>query len=509
MTVLDVSALATPPDVDAAVCIVGSGSAGATAAWVLAEAGLDVVVLEEGGDFTGPQLTGRDGPMYDQLYMDRGARTTSDLSITVLQGRVLGGGPVINASDVVPMHDGTARHWVKRWGLTDFSPEALAPYRDRALRDLSVNAPAEEQLNTNNRLLREGTRALGWRGEVMAHNRVGCAGTGTCLIGCPLNAKRNTRFVAIPAALEKGARFLTRARAVRIEGADSDVKTVHVWQLDPRGHHERALFHVRARTVVLAANALASAQLLLRSGIGNAHVGRHVSLQPQLPVTALFKQEVRFFRGIPQAYAITQHERFDDQQHGWWGFRIEAIAGTPGIVSTLMPMGGAEGKALMRRYPHVAAVLCLLPDDATSRLEVESNGRLRIHHGMDAELLGRAREAGKAAARAFLAAGAVEVMIPAVPPVVIRKEADLARVDAMDFAPATVPFLSAHQQGGIRYAPSESDGAAAPDGRVYGTRGVYALDSAGYPSSASSHTMTPIMTTARMLAEQLVTLLGR
>jgi choline dehydrogenase-like flavoprotein len=38
---------------------------------------------------------------------------------------------------------------------------------------------------------------------------------------------------------------------------------------------------------------------------------------------------------------------------------------------------------------------------------------------------------------------------------------------------------------------------------VYGTRGVYVLDSSGYPTSSSSHTMTPIITTSRYLARKL------
>ncbi|MFN8544232.1 MAG: GMC family oxidoreductase N-terminal domain-containing protein [Candidatus Binatia bacterium] len=503
-TVVDCSRERVPERLSVEVCVIGSGSGGATVAWELAAAGREVLVLEEGGDYTGPALTERETAMYDQLYMDRGGRTTSDLSVSVMQGRVLGGGGVVNACDVVPIPDGVLRHWQRRYGLTDFAPAALAPYRDRALADLSANRPDEAQLNRNNRLLRAGAQGLGWRGEVMLHNRVGCAGIGACLIGCPLDAKRNPRFVAIPRALEAGARFLTRARAVRLEDASSDIKTIHVRRLDPKGYHEQGELTVRAQIVILAANAIASAQLLLRSGLGNAHVGRHLTLQPQLPILALFDDEVRCFRGIPQAYAITEFENLDDAQHGWWGFRIEAIGGTPGVVATSMPVYGPRAKEIMTRFPNAAMALLLTPDDGVGRVTVEASGRLRIGHELTDEHRGRLRQAARAAARLYLAAGAREVLLPVAPPVFVRSEADLAALDGVDLRPATAPLISAHQQGTVRMAPSERDGGADPDGRVYGTRDVYVFDTSGFPSSASSHTMAPVITVARFLSARLL-----
>ncbi|MFZ5440315.1 MAG: FAD-dependent oxidoreductase [Myxococcota bacterium] len=493
-----------PGDRTVEIAIIGSGYAGATAAWELARAGHEVLVLEEGGDFTGPKLTQRDGAMYDQLYMDRGGRTTSDRSISVLQGRVLGGGGVINASDVVPMHDEVLRHWQRKYGLTGFSPEALAPFRDRALEDLHANEPREDQLNANNRLLRAGTERLGWRGEVMRHNRVDCAGVGTCLIGCPLDRKRNARFVAIPAALEAGATFFTRARVTRLEDAARELKTLRVKRLDAKGYHELDEFTVRAKTVILAANAIGSTALLLRSGVGNARVGRHVSLQPQLPLTARFDEEVRFARGIPQSYAVTQFEQFDHPDHGLWGFRIEAIAGTPGIVGSILPELGRPGLEAMKQFQHMTASLLLLPDSSPGAVRVASNGRLSIDFPFDEALKARLREAIKAAARVYFAAGAREVQVPLVPALRLTSEAELALVDQVPFLPATAPFLSAHQQGGVRMAPSERDGAANPEGLVYGTQRVFVFDSAGFPSSASSHIMAPIIMISRWLCRGLL-----
>ena len=244
--------------------------------------------------------------------------------------------------------------------------------------------------------------------------------------------------------------------------------------------------------------------MLLRSSIGNAHVGRHLMLQPQQPVVARFDEDVRFFRGIPQAYAVTQFEQPATDDRGWWGFRLEAISGTPGIVASLIPDVGERGKSLMTQFPHFAAALLLTPDAGPGVVRVESSGRLRIDYALDDEQRTRIRAAIVAAAKLYLAAGAKEVLVPVSPSVKITSEADLAQVADISLAPATSPLLSAHQMGTVRFAPNAKDGGADPDGQVYGTRGIFVFDSSGFPSSASSHTMTPIITVSHYLSQKLL-----
>ncbi len=501
--IVDLSKWRAPVRIGADVCVIGSGPGGGTAARILAEGGLDVVVLEEGPDRTGTQLTQRDAEMYDQLYMDRAGRATDDLSMSILQGRALGGGSVINVCDVVPIAEPILEYWVRAHGLTDFAPHLLRPHTKAAVEDLFANDPPRNLLSRPNLLLEQAASSLGWRGEYMRHNRVGCQGLGTCMLGCPIDAKRNVRMVSIPAALQAGARFYVRARAVVIDHQSAPDKRVVARSLDEKGYRETGEFEVWAKHVVIAANPTNTAHLLLRSGIGNEYVGRYLSLQPQLPLMVDFDEELRSFDGIPQSYAVTEFERIDAER-GLWGWRIETIFATPGMVSSTMPFFGVAAKAAMRRYAHLAGSLVLVPDAPTGRVVRVTGPRPVITYHHPDEHKRRLREGAKAAARLWLAAGAREVLVPTRPPLRIRSERDIAQIDNLSLDAATAPLVSAHQQGGVRFAPSPRKGAAAPDGEVYGTRGIYVFDSSGFPSSSSSHTMTPIIAVSRYLSHRLL-----
>ncbi|MGB5284157.1 MAG: GMC family oxidoreductase N-terminal domain-containing protein [Polyangiales bacterium] len=503
--IVDLSKEALPASITAEICVIGSGSGGATAARLLAEAGHEVLVLEEGRDLVGPERTQRDGPMYDQLYMDRGGRTSHDLSVSVLQGRVLGGGGVVNTCDVVPIPEGVLRHWTGKYGLEDFAPAQFKRFQQDALADLSANRIPDDMVNKANKLLRDGGEALGFRGEVLMHNRVGCRGLGTCMLGCPVHAKRNPRMVALPKAVEAGARIFTRARAVKISKAKQELKEVTVRTLDPKGYHEQGTFSIRAKIVIVAANAIASAQLLLRSGVGNSHVGQNLTLQPQLAIIGMFDERVAAFDGIPQSYAITEFEEEDNAQFGLWGFRIEGIMGTPGIVSSLLPFSGAPGMEGMAQYDHMAPSLLLVPDAPSGTVEVARDGRLTIRYEQREDHRARLRLAVQTAAKVYLEAGAREVLVPTAPPLTIRSAREAQQAQQLTLAPATAPMISAHQQGTVRFAASERDGGADLNGQVYGTRDVYVFDSSGFPTSASSHTMTPIIASSRMLTTKLLT----
>ena len=62
--------------------VVGSGAGGGLIAGVLAQAGLDVVVLEAGGNFNEPDFTGLELPAFQQLFWRGGPTPSADYNVT-------------------------------------------------------------------------------------------------------------------------------------------------------------------------------------------------------------------------------------------------------------------------------------------------------------------------------------------------------------------------------------------------------------------------------------------
>ena len=78
------------------VCVVGSGAGGGVAAAVLAQAGLDVVVLEAGGYWSERDFDGAERAGLRRLYRGGGAAATDDQGVALIAGACLGGGTVVN-----------------------------------------------------------------------------------------------------------------------------------------------------------------------------------------------------------------------------------------------------------------------------------------------------------------------------------------------------------------------------------------------------------------------------
>ena len=160
-----------------------------------------------------------------------------------------------------------------------------------------------------------GFRALGAELEsVHSYTDANCTSCGSCIQGCPSNAGKSTMNTYIADALARGVLELRANAAVEQVLTDGSEAT-GVEYVDESG--ERHTVHAGA--VVVAGGALNTPQLLIRSGLENASIGRHLGVHPVRLVYGLFDEP----QDAHMVYPITAHcVNFQHDEDG--GYVIEA-----------------------------------------------------------------------------------------------------------------------------------------------------------------------------------------
>ncbi len=333
--------------------VIGTGAGGSIALRELARAGVDAIGLEEGGHHTPRDFDQRESHMIPILFQDQGARTTKDLAIRVLQGRGVGGSTVHNTNLCKRTPDEILDLWTRRYGVEGCTSAEMRPFFERVEQDLSVLPIPEAFLNANNDALRRGVSALGWKGAILSHNRIGCQLSGFCELGCAYDAKQNALKVLIPQALAAGARLYAEVRAERVTHTAGRATGVDAVALGANGE-PRGKVRIDAKVVVLAGSAIGSAAVALASGLPDPEdqIGRDLRMHPGAVVAGAFDERLDSWRGIPQSYECTELLDLGEgsDKRVWI---VPAFAHPIGCASAL-PGFGARHMRAMRQYPRLA-----------------------------------------------------------------------------------------------------------------------------------------------------------
>jgi choline dehydrogenase-like flavoprotein len=494
------------------VCVIGSGAGGAVVAARLAERGARVVVLEEGGAFSPKDFDMREATAYPRLYQERGGRATADLAITVLQGRVVGGTTVVNWTTSLRVADAVLAHWARRHGVEGLDAGALAPHFEAVERRLSVKPDVLEEINANNRTLWDGCAKLGWSRALVPRNVSGCLRLGYCGLGCPLGAKTSMDRTYLPDAVTAGARIYANVRVTRIDAEGRRAIAVHGEARDPATDlptGRRVV--VRPRAVVVAGGAVNSPALLLRSGLDpSGRAGKRTFLHPVVVSVALFPRPIEAWQGAPQSVASSH---FEERGQGRMGFFIETAPIHPMLAGASLGGFGATHGAVMARLANAQALLALCVDgfqegDEGGTVSLRDDGRVRIDYPISPALWEALREGNKAMARIQLAAGAERVLSLHDPPVELRSEADLPKLDAAPWAPARLTLYSAHAMGGCAMGKDPARSVVDSRLRHHGLDNLWVVDGSVFPTSLGVNPQLTIFALARWAAEGIAAKAG-
>lgn len=499
-----------PGQVTCDVAIIGTGAGAGVTAEVLTRAGLDVVLIEEGPLRTSSDFNQREDEAYTSLYQESTTRSNLDNSVTILQGRCVGGSTVVNWTSSFRTPARTLAFWQAEFGLKDLTVESMAPYFAQVESRLAIQ-PWALPPNRNNELLRTGARRLGVSASVIPRNVKGCANLGSCGMGCPVNAKQSMLVTTIPAALQAGARLYHQTRAERLEirnGAVEAVSCVGI-RLDGQAVAGNEM-RVVARHVVVAGGAINSPALLLRSDAPDPHglLGTRTFLHPVAFSSAVYPDAVQGWAGAPQSIFVDHHLDAGPLE-GPIGFKIEATPLHPGLMSVLV---GGIGPALAERvghYPRTQMLLALMrdgfhPEAAGGSVKLNVDGSPVLLYTLTPYVLEGFRRAYLAMAELQFAAGARMVLPYHVHARYSRSWAEArTAIEALEMRPFLAGAGSAHVMGGCRMAGTEAQGVVRPDGTHWQVGKLSVHDGSLFPTSIGANPQVSIYALCTRLAQGL------
>lgn len=508
--VIDAAALERDATRDYDVVIVGSGAGGGVSAEVLAAAGLDVAIVEEGPLASSTEFRMREREAYPRLYQESAGRQTRDRAITILQGRCVGGSTTVNWTSSFRTPAATLAQWREAWGIGSASEAALEPWFARMEQRLAIG-PWPVAPNENNDILRRGCEKLGYSSGTIARNVKGCANLGYCGMGCPIDAKQSMLVTTIPAALDRGATLIQRARVMRLVFDGDRVGACEARGVAGPGATPSAhRLTLRARHFVLAAGAIGSPAILLRSHAADPGLvlGRRTFLHPTVVSAAAMPGTVNGFDGAPQS--IHSDQFLDGAAPGGpMGFKLESAPTHPILAGITLPGFGAQHARWMTKLPHMHVMIALLrdgfhPDSPGGRVVLRPDGSPLLDYPLSAYAWDGVRRAWLAMAEIQFAAGAGEVMPLHDAGISARSWPEArAAIASLPLRPLGPRVMSAHVMGGCAMGPDPRHAVVAESGRHHQYANLSVHDASLFPTSIGANPQLTIYALCARLAAGL------
>jgi len=472
------------------VCVIGSGAGGGVAAAVLAAAGKEVVVLEAGAYFDDADFDGAELEGFQKLYTECGFASTRDHSVGLLAGECLGGGTVVNYCTSFRTPDEIRDEWAAD-GVEWIRGVEYTKSLDAVCARLSVNTE-HNRISKREQILERGLKRLGWHVDAMPRNVIACEQgkvCGYCGYGCAIGAKQSTVKTWLADAQAHGAKFVVETRAEKARTERGAVVGIEAWS--KKGHR----VVVKCKHVIVACGAVHTAALLLRSGLRNAHIGRHLHLHPVSNVSGIFDEEIRPWEGTMQAIYSDEHRNLT----GNYGVKYETTALQPVIAMAVMPWREPRDfRARMAQLKNTSAIGVLLRDRGAGRVTVDREGHPVSSYSLSEFDRRHMRRGFRGAAEILENAGAKRIYSPHAklcsyePGKRGAIQTFVKDMDAAGWDNARVALFSFHIMGTARMGDSPKFSATNPDGEIWEVKNLYVMDGSSFPSASGVNPMISI-----------------
>jgi choline dehydrogenase-like flavoprotein len=453
-----------PDQLRAEIVVIGAGPGGAITAALMAQAGRDVLLVEEG-----PHLSLESAPHFSrdeiaQKYRNGGITVAMGAAkVAYVEGRCVGGGSEVNRGLYQRTPPEVLDGWRKAFAVDALSEAEMRLHHEACERiahvaDLPGPPPPLSQK------LAEGATRLGWTAVAVPRlvSYARDAATGEVH-----GRKQSMSETFVPRFLDAGGRLLAETRALRLS------RHAGRWQIRARqggdGRAPRRL-HVAADTVIVACGATQTPALLRRSGL-TRNIGDTLRFHPMVKAVARFAEEIN---PPGQLDPVHQIKEFDPR------FSLGCSISSPPTLALSMIDHPEHLSEIDRHWRHLAIYYAQVTGGRGTVRPVPGFRDALVRSQYNATDMRDLAAGLRALGECLFAAGAVALYPAIAGAPVLRSPADLARLPAE--LPAGATSLSTFHL--FATCPMGEDPArCATDsfGKVRGADGLYVNDTSLLP----------------------------
>mmetsp|Transcript_19635 Transcript_19635/g.33047 ORF Transcript_19635/g.33047 Transcript_19635/m.33047 type:complete len:608 (+) Transcript_19635:266-2089(+) len=567
---------------DADVVIVGSGAGGGVMAHELVKAGLNVVVLEKGGYHRAQdpfQQWGEAEAMANTLERG-GVLASKDGNIMVLAGSCVGGGTTINWSASFDLPEHVRKEWsdlgLKKFAVNGEYREAYTAinqlmhvnnrfsYRPR---ESTADGSGHDDdpdfvVNGVNHYLWDASLAGGLKPERISRNVKKCVDCGNCLFGCPYGAKQSTvtalleplqtelnkRPSCTPAQSCSSSATASRKtgkltliphcyveRILQRQGQAVGVAgSVNVYDESDTGPFRKPPLRtvklvVTAKIVVASCGAIHTPALLLRSGLKNRKIGKHLTLHPVVASASKLPNrnssdptsgpDLAGYRGVGMGVVVKNIEREEDKG---WGSAIE----TPPFHMSIFGAGyfwdsGLQLKVGALSFSKFCPFIAISRDHSQEsnciELDAAGTGEPVINYVVTKQDEKNLLHGLIQQCRLFRAAGAPMMITlhERFPPYVVDPsqtpkeeaasfEAWLESIRSAGLVTSSSQLFSAHQMSSCRMSASPDEGVVDGDCESWELKNLFLADASVFPTALGINPMITVEAISYMTSKVIM-----
>lgn len=484
---------ATPPverataAMEADVLVIGSGAGGATTATVLAEAGFDVLVVEEGEWVEQGSVVPFSLDQMDRQYRAGGVTVALGLpSIAYTEGRCAGGGTEVNSGLYWRPPGDVLERWRDQFQIVDFDPAELLTIADEVERDISV-CTVPGAYTEPSEVLRRGADKLGWRNGEIPRWMTYPAGDDAA------NGQRQSMTrTYLPRAMRAGARLAVGCRIDRLVTRHGTATSALTTLAD--GSKGTITF----RHVFVCGGAIQTPALLQRSGI-HGHIGRTLAVHPTVKLAARFADSLN----VPDDVPVHQVKEF--APHLSFG----GSASNPGLVALTLLDQWPTFRNAITQWEQMSVYYAAITSEGLGK--VRSVPHLNdpiVTYGLTWRDRALLRSGLARLALLMLEAGALEVYPSFKGAPSVRNRRDLATMQRA-FSATKASVMTVHLCSTVPMGELEGRTGADSFGRVHGCNNIFVNDASLLPTAPGVNPQASVMAFAIRNARRFAATGGR